>query len=57
MAWWNVSRFPHVASCAQLTCPSGPVKKAALQYYIDNFDFSGLRLDMAFRYTRTTPLL
>ncbi|KIY71151.1 hypothetical protein CYLTODRAFT_408393 [Cylindrobasidium torrendii FP15055 ss-10] len=28
---------------------TGPVKKIALQYYVDNFDFSGLRLDVAFR--------
>ncbi len=28
---------------------SGRVNKAALRHYMDNFDFSGLRLDLAFR--------
>ncbi|KAF8200849.1 hypothetical protein BJ912DRAFT_1019831 [Pholiota molesta] len=28
---------------------SGPVNKVALRYYVEYFDFSGLRLDMAFR--------
>lgn len=28
---------------------SGRIKKIALRYYMDYFDFSGLRLDMAFR--------
>lgn len=28
---------------------SDPVKQQALKFYMDNFDFSGLRLDSAFR--------
>ena len=28
---------------------SGRVNKAALRHYMTNFDFSGLRLDIAFR--------
>lgn len=28
---------------------SGQINKVALRYYIDFFDFSGLRLDLAFR--------
>jgi hypothetical protein len=29
---------------------SDPVKRQALKYYMDYFDFTGLRLDNAFRY-------
>jgi Sec7-like guanine-nucleotide exchange factor len=28
----------------------GPINQAVLHHYIDFFDFSGLRLDVAFRY-------
>lgn len=31
---------------------SGRVNKVALRHYVDNFDFSGLRLDLAFRCDR-----
>ena len=34
----------------QLTIYSGPINKLSLHHYIANFDFSGLRLDMAFRH-------
>ena len=33
---------------------SGRVNKAALRHYMTNFDFSGLRLDVAFRCDNST---
>jgi Sec7-like guanine-nucleotide exchange factor len=32
-----------------MTLCSGRINKAALRHYMTNFDFSGLRLDVAFR--------
>lgn len=65
MAWWHVRRFlfvDPVSSClelrpAMLMYPicSDPVKQQALKFYMDNFDFSGLRLDSAFRYVLALP--
>lgn len=38
-----------VVKFAQISVDRGPIKKAALRHYIDFFDFTGLRLDVAFR--------
>ncbi len=49
MAWWTVGHlsttglFDAKSPCRSL------INKAALRHYINNFDFSNLRLDQAFR--------
>lgn len=57
MAWWNVGEICSYSFLeAHLPC-SGRVNKISLQYYMDHFDFSGMRLDVAFRYNSRWFLL
>lgn len=52
MAWWPVCVFTFAAF--ELTSDScilsGQLNRVALKYYMDLFDYAGLRLDIAFRF-------
>jgi len=41
--------FPQCPSCGNITHFSGQMNKVAVRYYMDYYDFTGLRLDNAFR--------
>ena len=50
VAWWTVGGPRTVGPFdAKRPCRS-LINKTALRHYINNFDFSNLRLDQAFRY-------
>ncbi|KAH9998452.1 hypothetical protein BJV74DRAFT_767810 [Russula compacta] len=48
-AWEEDEEFLAKGRIAEWLGGIGRVKKIALRHYMDNFDFSGLRLDLAFR--------
>ncbi|KAJ3724450.1 hypothetical protein C8R42DRAFT_604370 [Lentinula raphanica] len=47
--WNEDEQFLGKEKIAEWLGGTGPINKAALQHYMSHFDFSGLRLDMAFR--------
>lgn len=48
-AWDEDETFLEKRKIAEWLGTSGRVRSAVLRHYIDHFDFSGLRLDLAFR--------